>query len=70
MTEKPAAPPPLMQNPKSDAGLSRSAQALRANLMKRKAQARARAATEPGPETAPEAASAPSAEPKISTKTP
>lgn len=40
---KPSRPVP----PKSEEGLSRSAQALRANLAKRKAQARARTENEP-----------------------
>jgi hypothetical protein len=41
MSEKPTLPTRL-QNPKSDEGVARSAEALRANLLKRKAQKRAR----------------------------
>jgi|GEM_PF-5678422 len=46
MTDKPA---PKLPNPKSADGQARSAEALRANLLKRKAQARARDAAPPPP---------------------
>jgi hypothetical protein len=38
-----------MSRPKSDAALERSAQALRENLLKRKAQSRARTVPQPKP---------------------
>jgi hypothetical protein len=54
MTDK--TPKPRTHNPKSDDGLSRSAEALRQNLLKRKAQKRAQAAQDiqTDPESGPE----------------
>jgi hypothetical protein len=51
MTPKtpPAEPSSAMSRPKSDAALERSAQALRENLLKRKAQSRARTAPQHKP---------------------
>ncbi|MBL8628765.1 MAG: hypothetical protein JNM81_03990 [Rhodospirillaceae bacterium] len=43
-----------MHNPKSDDGLARSAEALRANLLKRKAQKRAQATAPDPDQVAPE----------------
>ena len=57
MTEKPDTTTPRPGhhiNPKSDEGMSRSAQALRANLLKRKAQQRARITPDPTSDPTPD----------------